>query len=237
MIELNVLSDKPVVPAAKGVEKSANRKIGKISATMISQASCPKSCPFFLKGCYAKYGFLGMFVTSKLNKAPETRAYKIALEEAKAILGLTGKNPLRLHVVGDSKTTQAVRIVAAASAEYTSRFNQAVYTYTHCWEWTKRISWGNISVLASCETKKQLIKANKRGYGSALVVNQFEKDTAYDIGDGFTLIPCPAQTKENVTCKTCKLCTKDKFLWQNKRVIGFAKHGTAKASMSDILDY
>lgn len=237
MIDLNVISNEKAQKAVIAVEKSKNKKIGNISATMVSQASCPKSCPFFLKGCYAKYGYMGMFVTSKLNKSKVLSSVKLATLEAAAILGLKGKNPLRLHVVGDSKTTIAVRIIRAACEVYESRFGQKAYTYTHCWEWIKRLEWGGISVLASCETKIQLIKAHKRGYASALVVNEFKQNTSYDIGDGFTLIPCPAQTRENVTCEKCKLCTKDQFLYANKKVVGFAKHGTAKSSMSEILDY
>ena len=40
---------------------------------------------------------------------------------------------------------------------------------------------------------------------------------------GRKIIVCPAQTKDNVTCKTCKLCSV-----QNRPIIGFRAHGTNK---------
>src|SRR5262249_36720289 len=41
-------------PAAVAVETTDNAKLGKVSATYASQATCPRSCPWFGAGCYAE---------------------------------------------------------------------------------------------------------------------------------------------------------------------------------------
>lgn len=47
---------------------SASRKLGDVSVTHVAQISCPDSCPFLHAGCYAENGFLGGFITKRLNR-------------------------------------------------------------------------------------------------------------------------------------------------------------------------
>ena len=51
----------------KAVEKSVNSKTGPVSVTYAPIYSCPRSCPFLDKGCYAQNGHCGIHL-SKLNK-------------------------------------------------------------------------------------------------------------------------------------------------------------------------
>src|SRR5262245_8197094 len=93
---------------ATATEISDNAKTGRVSATYAAQASCPTTCPFLRNGCYAELGasFAG-FTTNRLNKAAAAdgaRALEVAKAEAAAIATLSGKRPLRLHVVGDCRT-------------------------------------------------------------------------------------------------------------------------------------
>lgn len=56
---------------------SSNRKTGVLTATSVSQASCPNGenssykCPLLGSGCYAEASDMWRFVTSKLNKASD----------------------------------------------------------------------------------------------------------------------------------------------------------------------
>lgn len=84
------------------VEKSKNKKLGDCSATGVSQTSCPSSCSFYHNGCYAETGPQGI-QTNRLNKSNQTEL-ELALEEAEGIGKLSDRRPLRVHVVGDSKT-------------------------------------------------------------------------------------------------------------------------------------
>ena len=215
---------------------SSNRKLAtrkQVSVTMAAQASCPPDCPFFKKGCYAERGPQGM-ITSKLNKSPITDPVGIAEHEAKQIGRLSGVFDLRLHVVGDARTDQAAMILAHASAEYRTKHNRPVWTYTHAHD-VDRNSWGPVSVLRSCESMEQVKKAHQDNYAAALVVAEFESEKAYPLEDGYVGIPCPQMTGKAASCAECGLCKKDRLLHSSKRVILFAAHGSGKKRVIEML--
>ena len=216
------------------IETSDNRKLGAVSATYASQASCPRSCPWFGQGCYAEQGPTG-FTTRRLSRSTERNALRIAKAEAQAIDRLTGDRLLRLHVVGDARTDSAARVLSAAAQRYSARENaprrgKKVWTYTHSWRTVSRHSWGGaVSVLASVETVRDAREAMAQGYAAAVVVAAFEKDSAYQV-DGTTVIPCPNQTR-GVTCRDCGLCRDDERLRASGLVIAFEAHGRGAAGM------
>jgi hypothetical protein len=203
------------------VEKSSNSKLGNVSASYVSQASCPISCPFMGAGCYAESGMVGIH-TNRLNKADRT-ASELARAEAKAIRSLSGKRPLRLHVVGDCKTNKIASTVSEAAKDYSAKKNQPVWAYTHGWKTVDRKYWNNVSILASTETGKDAKAAMKKGYAAAIVVRQ-HKDTKLYKDQGIKLLPCPQQTGKTTSCETCRLCWNDKYLRDNKIVIAFETH-------------
>src|SRR5262249_44299407 len=142
-------------PAAIAVETSDNDKLGGCSATYAAQHSCPLGCPLLGAGGYAEHGPIH-FITRRLNKARALGPAALARREAEAIAALTGDRPLRLHVVGDARTPLAARILAEAAEEYRKRGGRPAWTYTHAWRAVPRECWGDVSVLASCETTEQV---------------------------------------------------------------------------------
>lgn len=140
---------------------------------------------------------------------------------------------LRLHTVGDCTLDEGAQLLAQAAKEHTAKNGQKVFTYTHC-HTTQRASWGDISVLRSCETFMQVEKAHEDGFASALVVDSHESPTAFKRGD-FTIIPCPQQTGKAENCASCKLCTNDKKLHSKKAVIALAVHGPRTKMVKSIL--
>jgi hypothetical protein len=214
----------------RAVEVSGNEKTGPVSTTYVTQASCWKGCAFFGEGCYAEYGKSGMW-TGQLNemvggKEAAIDARKIARDEAKAIDSLTGKKDMRLHVVGDCRTNSAASIVAAAAERFMGRFGRKAWSYTHAWRKVARSSWGKVSILASCETVAHVVDAMSQGYAAALVVDKHPEDgRAYKVGE-IVMVPCPAQTKDDVQCIDCKLCWRDEWLLEAKRCITFEAHGS-----------
>lgn len=207
------------------VECSDNSKLGPVSATYVSQASCPRSCPHYGNGCYAEYGHTS-HTTRRLNAAPPLSPRRLALAEARAIRRLSGRRPLRLHVVGDAKTSAAARVLADAAARYPS----PVWTYTHAWRTVPRAAWGGVSVLASCEWSDQVHTAKHLGYATALIVPAFRSERLY-VQDGLRILPCPAQTR-HVTCAQCRLCWDDRRLRSANITIGFAPHGAGRGRVS-----
>ncbi len=217
---------------ALGVEKTSNRKVGDCSVTMAAQCSCPPSCPFLGNGCYAEHGLQGIHTKRQNKKA--VSAIDEARQEAVAINALSGKRPLRLHVVGDCATNLAAKTVSKAAQAYTAKHGKPVWTYTHAWRNVDRRSWGSVSALASCETTSQVHQALGRGYAAAMTVSQHPADGKAHSKDGLKLIPCPEQTR-NATCDTCRLCWDDAALLARKAVITFEAHGTGAKAVRQAL--
>jgi len=219
-------------PTAKAIEHTENTKLtggkgtknnSKMSTTYASQGSCPHSCPFRgTRACYGIHGPLGIQWMKLNNKT--TNTVQIAKDESRAIDNLTGKNPLRVHTVGDCANNVAAKIVSAACERHTAKYNQPAYTYTHAWRVVDRASWGKVSVLASCETPKAILEARKRGYAAAIVVQKFKRNSVYLYG-GTRVIPCPKQTGKTESCQTCKLCMNADRLHKTRYSIAFHIHG------------
>ncbi len=215
------------------VEISDNAKLGKISATMASQVTCPKSCPLYNNGCYAQSGRANL-TTSRLNQSEIKFPLAVIKIHAEQIRKLSGRRMLRLNVVGDCDFEEGVQILSQAAKEHTEKHGMPVFTYTHGHE-TSRESWGDISVLRSCETIEQVKKSHADGFASAMVVEEHATGKAVKHGD-FTLIPCPQQIGTKNNCADCKLCTKDKLLHSKKMVIAFAVHGSQSKKAKEILN-
>lgn len=207
-------------------EKSGNAKTGAVAATYAAPVTCPNDCP--LKdggGCYGECGVMNLH-RLRLSRTLLT-AEQVILNEAKLIKNMSGKRPLRIHVVGDAKTDTMARTLAEAAEIYRGRHGQGIWTYTHAWRTVLRASFGLISVLASCELARDAWLAMARGYAAALLVEEHSSKKVYTY-EGLQVLPCPAQTSENVTCSSCGLCLRDNYLKQKELTIAFAMHGSVK---------
>lgn len=218
------------------VENSKNEKLGKnVAATYASiEATCPSSCKLKNNGCYAQLGFVGIH-NARLNAQRSSYTpTEIAELEAKLIESSFGGKSipgtfLRLHVSGDVKTKTGVKKLAAASLNYEKRGGGKVWTYSHAWRDLPKELWGQISVLASCDSLNEARMALKRGYAPSMAVPKFKDKKAYMIG-GIKFVPCPAQTMD-ISCSDCKLCMRGDFLAKNKTGILFEAHGAAKSKI------
>jgi len=218
--------------------RSKNEKTGNVSVTYASiDGSCPTDCAHRNAGCYAQMGMVGIHTVrldafSKAN--PRHDAREVARDEAReiraAIKNGENKRPMRLHVAGDARTNSAARTLRDACENW----GQSIWTYTHAWKKVSRDSWGpKISVLASVDRPEDISLAFERGYAPAIVVKKHEGAKAYhDANLGIKVIPCPAQTKENITCDKCKLCWNDTFLRETRAAIAFEGHGVKKRQLT-----
>lgn len=214
--------------SAKLIIKSSNSKLGNVSATYASiEGSCPKDCALKDNGCYAQLSFVGIQTRKLETETPKATAQEEAKQIKQAIKDGLNIRPLRLHVAGDCRTDVAAKTLSESVKDW----NAPVWTYTHAWKDVKRSSWGkNVSVLASVDNAEQLKHAKNRGYAAAIVVGKFPSAKAFSF-HGFRAIPCPAQTHDNVTCESCRLCWNDKRLKQGGFVIAFEAHGVRRRSL------
>lgn len=218
---------------AKAVEQTGNAKLGAISTTYASIHSCPSACP--LKESKACYGMQGpiSWQWGPLNKR-KVSPKDVAAAEVKAIDGLSGERDLRLHTLGDCSTNGAAKAISKAAERYMGKKGKKAFTYTHGWRKVNRKSWGKVSVLASCETPKEVREARKAGYATALVVPAFQDSKAYDV-KGLKVIPCPEMTGKAKSCEVCRLCMADDKLKNANVTIAFAAHGGMKEKTKGVL--
>jgi hypothetical protein len=235
----------PLISAALAlaVAKSGNEKTGPIAATYTGTDRTCTGCPHKGTGsCYYESGFRPRGLNARLNSAARTQkasVLRIARAEARAIDGIltSGRvknRPLRIHVGGDAPTAEAAALIAGAARRFSERVDAPAYTYTHAWRDVPRSAWEGVSVLASVESVKDAKRALRRGYAPALIVDHFEGDKA-SLVDGLRLIPCPAQTKDDVSCADCRLCMNADRLVATNSAVAFAAHGTQARKTREIL--
>ena len=223
------------------VQDSKNEKISgthKVDGTYAAIArTCSDSCPLRAdKLCYARLSYVGM-VNKRLEKQSRNRSpLDLARSEARCIdeSYSGGRIPdgrmLRLHISGDSRTVKGSRIINRAVGRWLQRgSNLMAWSYTHSWNKVQRKEWSHVSILGSIESVDQVEKVRKQGYAPALVVSEFVNDKVFTLlGCETKFIPCPAQTKENVSCSSCRLCMRADWLFKTNRAIAFAAHGVKR---------
>ena len=211
------------------VKLSSNSKIGKIPATNSSRLTCPDSCPFKLNGCYAHAGYYTRLNWDKVTSGSRGVSWSDFLASIAAI------KPAQLwrhNVSGDLRPTannneliDSKALTQLATANSDSRG----FTYTH--------------YLPSKHNIRAIRKANKLGFTVNLSANSVAQSIEYkkafpdlpvvtvapsDIGNGTRtiggqkIVVCPATYKDNVTCKTCRLCS----VASRDSVVAFPAHGS-----------
>lgn len=225
------------------VKNTKNTKLvgtnGRMDSTYVNiKDSCPSTCELKESGCYTKTSFVGMIVRRLERQSLNTSPLKLARAEAKAIdQSYNGKNVptgtyLRLHVSGDTRVIKGARILNKAVGRWLKRNGHTAYSYTHAWRHIHRNEWNNVSILASIDKVEEAKQAKQNGYACAIVIPEHLTDRAFKIeGSDISWLPCPAQTKEKVSCSSCKLCMKADWLFTNNKGIAFAAHGINKSKI------
>jgi hypothetical protein len=211
-----------------------------VSSTSVSiSKTCPSSCAFKDRGCYAQEGFTSKSQRTMDAAARELSTLDVIRDEVRKIDaafgggrvprdGARGGRDLRLHVGGDVGNARGAIVLAAAARRWRDRGGGAVWTFTHHWRSIPRALWGGaLSVLASCETASDVREARAAGYPVALTVPQFPDGDEPWTAAGLKIVPCAYETRGR-TCAECRLCL-DRDLVDLKIGIGFAVHGRGSA--------
>ena len=202
--------------------KSRNKKTGPIPVTTTSAASCPPSCPFMEAGCYAKGGPLAIVWREVDDIGTDLDEF------CDKIASLPAGQLFRHNQAGDlpgiGETIDAKALAAIVKASTGKRG----FTYTHKNPFKKR----NANAIA---------KANRDGFTINLSANNLDHaDKLADLGiapvvtvlpsdgtntttpGGRKVVQCPATSRDDVSCKTCQLCQR-----QRDVIVGFPAHGAA----------
>ena len=219
--------------------KSANVKTGPIPVSTTEKKSCPSDCPH-ITSCYAKSGPLALH-WNKVSNKDRGSSWNTFINQIKQFdPGQLWRHNQAGDLPGAGNKIDKVKIQSLVSANNAA---QALgFTYTH------KPVLGRDPVAK--ENKVIIKNANQAGFTinlSADNLTQADKLVKLNIGPVVTLLPedyedksitpagntvivCPAQTRENVSCSTCKLCANV----NRSVIIGFKAHGTAKKAASKI---
>lgn len=207
------------------VKNSANSKTGRMPITNSERPSCPKICPFNNgQGCYADAGYHTKLNWNKVTSGERGGDWNSLLTSVEKI---SAGEIWRHNISGDLPHTKEV--IDADKIESLTRANSGKmgFTYTH----------HDMNIRANRDTIK---RANKDGFTINLSANNIahadelaaldiapvvtvceaDKTGKFKTPGGRDVVVCPATYKDNVTCKTCKLCARQRAV-----IVAFPIHG------------
>ena len=207
------------------IKKSSNAKTGAIPVTNSHRDTCPKACPFIRNGCYAHAGYYTRLNWDKITDGSRGVDYTAMLA---GIAKLPADTLWRHNVSGDLVGSDNVIDILALSKLVGANKGKKGFTYTHYPMIDKsnraavsRANENGFTVNASADCAADAVdifKAYKLPVVTVLPIDAPEKQTI----EGVTIVTCPATYKDNVTCKTCKLCA----VSDRQVIVGFPAHGS-----------
>lgn len=210
--------------------KSTNAKTGPIPVSTTSAESCPPECPFIGAGCYAKSGPLALH-WAKVTAGSRGDSFDALCSSVAAFPSGT---LWRHNQAGDLPGTGSAVDGKALRALTKANAGRRGFTYTH-----KPV----LSGPRAAANRKVIAAANVAGFTVNLSANNpAQADALAALGiapvacvipsdmpekaltpEGRTIVACPAQTRDNVTCASCGLCARRE---RRDIIIGFYAHGS-----------
>ena len=208
------------------VKESSNSKTGPIPVTYSERGTCPPSCPHYRADCYAEDYYTSMV----WNKVPQRGQ---SLETVCQSIAALPDGQLWRHNVAGDLPGEGESVDAAALGEIVrANLGKRGFTYTHkksleAIEWARHATEWGFTVNLSADDAGEVDTLADCGLPLTCIVPMDTPEKTTSPG-GRTIIVCPAQTREGVTCSTCGLCQRaDRAV-----VIGFRAHGT-RAKVTD----
>jgi len=205
--------------------RSANRKVGEIPVSTASRLTCSPSCPFLNNGCYADGGPLAIHwaaVTRGERGEPLPRFLA-------NIASLPAGQLWRAHQAGDLPHTAGrisrrfMRGIIAANK------GRRGFTYTHHdlskgenLSLVRQANRQGFRVNVSTESEPAADCAIASGLPAVITVPSTEDRVTWHTPAGNTVLVCPAQRSDTLTCADCQLCHSRDV---RRVVIAFKAHG------------
>jgi len=217
---------------------SGNRKTGPIAVTTSPKATCPSTCPFKKSGCYASTGAINIhwLAVSRGQTGSDFAGF------IKGLNDLPVGQLTRLNQAGDLPGIGNKINVSELNAIVKAGKGKRFFTYTHKpvigkgtvvkrnREAIEAANKSDVVINLSASNLGEADKLKALNIGPVVVVLPLGAPDTLQTPNGHKVVKCPAQTREYVTCATCKLCA------QGKRsvIVGFEAHGNAKRIVSKI---
>lgn len=210
---------------------SSNAKTGPIPVSTSSADTCPDSCPFKDQGCYAKSGPLALH-WRKVTSGGRGLSWEQFCDEIAAL----PRNQLWRHNQAGDLPGDNEYIDASALARLTrANKGRRGFTYTHKYsteanrEAIRSANANGFTINLSANTLAHADTLADYACGPVAVVLPSSQTTNTLTPAGRKVVICPATQRDNVTCATCGLCSR-----QRSAIVGFPAHGTGKAKASRV---
>lgn len=183
--------------------------------------TCPASCPYLGRGCYAQSGRVALAA----QRADDGLDAALAAAAAAMVWAARLGTLARLHVSGDfardgavdTAYVTAVADVASAVRERRGGTGPVAWAYTHLPDgpWVETLRAAGVAVRLS----------DRLGKHGAIVVADREHARAVRTETGERVAVCPAQLRP-MTCAECRLC------WSRPDVtVAFLAHGSGAGAV------
>lgn len=232
------------IPAAafRFVRVSSNKKTGPIPVSSTAAQSCPIACPMRTDnagGCYASRGNSAIHWRALSEGKASTAVDAAGLFHA--IKGLPRGQLWRMNEAGD-----LLHENENISAEYIrglidANKGKAGFTYTH-----HALNAHNAALISEANAEGFTVNVSTNNpqhadtvraqYPGLPVVTLMSPDAwqgkhTVKTPAGNTIVQCPAEYQENITCSNCGLCA----VSSRKGIVGFTAHGTGKKRVINIV--
>jgi hypothetical protein len=208
------------------IPQSSNRKTGAIPVTYSERETCPPSCPHYRADCYAE-DFYTRMAWDKVTQRGGT------LDQLCAAVAALPEGQLWRHNVAGDLPGHGETVDAAALGEIVrANIGRRGFTYTHkkspeAIEWAAHATRWGFTVNLSADDAGDADTLAETGQPVCAIV-PMDCPEKSETPAGRTIIVCPAQTRDDVTCETCGLCARA----DRQIIIGFRAHGT-RARVAD----
>lgn len=209
--------------------KSSNAKTGPIPVSTTEASTCPPSCPWRERVCYAKHGPLGLHwkAVSERRRGMPWPAF------CDAIAALPEGTLWRHNQSGDLPghgaeiNREELRALVAAN-----RGKQG-FTYTHKrggvnLALIREANAAGFTVNLSADTLADADTLAETGAGPVCVVLPAGVSENTETPAGRRVVICPATQREGITCESCRLCAKA----SRTVIIGFPAHGSGRKGVT-----
>lgn len=217
--------------------KSNNKKTGPIPVSRTERTSCPKTCPFYEKGCYAKYGPESRW----WKEVPSSKKSYSWKEFCQQVSDLPNNQLWRHNSAGDLPHKDGVINYLMLKELIAANKNKRGFTYTHhninITENHVAIETANMMGFTINVSTESVDRADKimsdenHPLPAVAVINSSCDKRFFKTSSGRKVVVCPATIHENVNCSTCELCSRS----NRDFIIAFPAHGVAKKTVNEIV--
>lgn len=211
--------------------KSGNTKTGDIPVTISPSSTCPSVCPLRGAGCYADIGPL-MIHWKRVDSGQGISWQELCNKISELPEGTVWRHNQAGDLPGEDNKIDLIALRQLVKANTGRRG----FTYTH-----KPLTNRNATAIRAANRDGFTVNlsANNLAHADELVSKKAgpvvvvlpDEQTANTVTPaGHKVVVCPATQRDDVTCKTCKLCAiKDRDV-----IIGFPAHGVRKRLASEV---